>query len=171
MKIVQMILIVIGSVVLTIAESYAASPNSEAQQAPSASSARPNADSTSRITKAAAMDEKSQREQNHVKMQANGKLSIKDRALDREGERHAANRVTQENGKIRPAGPAQFANTQKGVPHAIQASRSFAPNRSSIRPLATMAHRGANPPAVGGAVSTNRVRAMAIDGTRVQRKP
>ena len=171
MKIAQMILIVIGSTALTIGESYAASPNSETQQAPSASSAKPNADSTSQRTKAAAIDEKSQREQNHVKMQVKGKLSIKDRAVDREGQRPAANRVTQENGKIRPAGPAQFANTQKGVPHAIQASRSFASNRSLIRPLATIAHRGAKPPVIGGAVSTNRVRAMAIDGTGVQRKP
>lgn len=169
MKSVRIFLIVISLAAPTIGESCAASPNGEAQQAPSAISARPNADSTSQRTKTAATHEKSQRERKHAKMQAEGKLSIKDRALGREGQRPAARKVTQGNGWIRPAGPAQLVNAQKGVPHAVPASRSSAPNRSLTR--ATIAHRGANPPAIGGIVNTNRVRAMAIDGTRVQRKP
>jgi hypothetical protein len=120
---------------------------------------------------AAETDGKSRRDERHGNVQAKEMPSVKHRVVHREGQISVEGRAIAGNGGVRQLGPARFANAQNGPPRALPAARSFAPNRPIARPLATMRHRGANPPVVGGIAVTSRGRAVALDGAGIHRKP
>ena len=171
MKFGQTVLIIISLAVLGCEESFAASQVITPQQASSAGGIKQSTDSARDRASVAISGEKSQREKRHFKAQAKGVPSIKDHAVRLENQSSAERRMTAgSRGESRP-GPPRLDGTQKVVLGAAPALRSFGPNRSLTQPLATTAHRGTNPPMVAGIASTSQHRAMAIDGTRVQRKP
>jgi hypothetical protein len=76
-----------------------------------------------------------------------------------------------QTGVIRPVSPEKAGLIETG---AVNKALGFRENRT-IRPvtqsLASIRHRGANPPAIGGATNSGRTNSATINGTGMHRKP
>lgn len=72
---------------------------------------------------------------------------------------------------IRPAHPEKDGVTQIGAVNKALGIRRSNPVRPVTQSFASVRHRGANPPAIGGAANSLRTNSARISGTGMHRKP
>jgi hypothetical protein len=188
MKIIYILLLAIGRAELSGAMLFAAPSGQAPRDASSTNSAKPNAGATAEGSKAKPPANKNgQREQGSSGAQPKSQDSMRHQALSREGKveivrpaQHllAERRMTANSGKgLRKPMQMQPASDQKGKPGLIAASnlgrapRSFRAIQPNTQLLGTVAHRGANPPAISGAATARHVDTAALNGALVRRKP
>lgn len=188
MRAVSMIFLGIGWAALATGTGYAAAPGQVHQEAQAASRAKLTMRATPEAPKtAASADVKAQRERrpsktlasrgNSITHPASGPRNRTD-AVRPAKQSHVNQRATAGRGRVlQQSSPPQPAGVHKSIsmhsagPNMVLAARSARTIQLNPQLSGSVQHRGANPPAIGGAATAHRFHSAAINGAEVRRKP